>query len=444
MNAPSPFGRMPSVPTWLIVIQHYFIMRSRFTFFSCVLLGLALMGFSSMSAQSPVQAIIANGGVFSSDNHVTFAAWNQNNGNYFLFDSVAASSVQDVLVHGNHAYIAADSFVLKYDIDTYTRLAQASVSGARKLALYQDYLVVTRGFGANSDYIKVLRNDDLSEVASLSGANDECEGVVVVGDSAYVTMPGNFTSTVGSMHVVDLTGPSLARTIFLDSLAAGIGRIYHHDNKLYSLNSIAFGSSFGVVTEYDISSGTWTHNILQQSVGGGAGIHNGYLYGNFGGDFGAFDLVQNASFAVVPGGWAAAKIDTVRNRFLLTKTDYFSYGSIHRFDGSSNPIDTLAIGISPEAFDLDYRTSVSARAPLTEDIFIEAYPNPVVDRLTVDLSRLRMPASLVRVTDLQGRTLLQQTVRGQQEEIDFSFLPQGQYLVRVSTSKGDYAKVILK
>lgn len=419
-------------------------MRTKFTFKLLLTCTLAFCWAGSMFAQAPRQVIIANGGVFSTTNMVRIAAWNQSNGNYFLFDSLAASSVQDVIVDGNIAYVAADSFVVKYDIDSYTRLALLDLSGVRQLAIFDDKLIVTRGFGASSDFVKILNTSDLSEVASVSAVPAQCEGVVVVGDSAYVTMPGSFGATTGSIVSIDLGTNDVALTIPLDTLGAGVGRIYHSNEHLYTLNAIAWGSSYGVVSDYDLSTGIVSNNIVQSSVSGGAGIENGNLYGNFGGNFSSFDLANQTVTSIISGSPAAAKIDTAQNRFFLTQSDYLTFGAIERYDWSGTRLDSMAIGISPEAFDFDYRQTVSAASAFNEEVFIQTFPNPVVNEVTVDMSRIKLPVQSILVSDMQGRTLMQATTKSRMETLDLSQFPAGTYLIRVRTAKGDYAKIILK
>lgn len=172
-------------------------------------------------AQTPRQIIIANGGNFSDTTDVaTVAAWNLATNNYFTFDTIPVSSVQDVLVDGQYAYVAADGMVMKYDIDSYTRLYTASVPGVRSLALApnQSAIVAACGFPVNSDYVRILNQSDLSEIAAVQNISGQCEGVVVVNDTAYVTVPGGFGSLTGKVALVNLSNSGVIAEIDLDSM----------------------------------------------------------------------------------------------------------------------------------------------------------------------------------------------------------------------------------
>ncbi len=68
---------------------------------------------------------------------------------------------------------------------------------------------------------------------------------------------------------------------------------------------------------------------------------------------------------------------------------------------------------------------------LTENQSINVYPNPVDERLFVDIKGWE-GQKIIRLFDLTGRTILMKTVSEDKLEIDVSILPKGLYLLDVS------------
>lgn len=397
-------------------------------------------------AQTPSQVIVANGGVFSPTNHASIAYWEPGTSNYTVFDSVPASSVQDVILQGNQAWLAADSFLVRYNIDTYTREAIVDIKGIRKLALHGDKVIATRGFGASGDYVQAFDKMSLSPAFSISGLSGNCEGIAILGDSAYVAVPVAFGNATGKLAVIDLVNESLSHEVDFDTMGRQIGRVFIDDDKVYTINSIGFMHPWGVVSEYDITTLGVTHHRVEMNVDGGTGIYNGLLYAFFDGAVGSFDIgtgmVQDT--AIIPGAWAASAYDPTADQFYLTNTDFFSFGNAFRYDGNGVAQDTQAVGISPEAIALDIRLASAASAPVAPAITVTAFPNPVAATLHVDWSVMEGKNVQLELRDLQGRTLHRTAASGQTADIDMARLPAGVYLLTVRTDAQQATLRILK
>lgn len=421
-------------------------MRSIFYAFLLVMTGLFWQP-SILYGQTSTQVIIANGGQFGPGNFATVASWNPTTNNYFIFDSIPAGSVQDVIIDGRVAYVAADSIIRSYNLDDYTMIASAFEPGVRKLAVWNTSLVVTRGFPTIDFYVQLRDKNTLgASVNDRISVSTYGEGIAIVGDTAYVALPGLFGDAIGHIGVLDLASGSLVSEVNLDTLGKGIFRIYYNpdDNSVYSINTLGFGASSGAFSRHDISTGTTTTTSVPFTVGGGGGIWNNQLYGIFGGNFTAVDLpaMTLAQNSIVAGSWAGSATDTSRSQFYLTRTDYFSFGSLHSYDNSGNLLDTLAIGISPEALAVDYNLPTSSTSPFNDEIYITAFPNPFMDELRIDISRLKQTPSSIELIDLQGR-VLRVAPKGS-DRLQVADLPQGHYFARVRTQRGDYIQPVIK
>lgn len=411
---------------------------------ACCLLFLILFVQGPLTAQTTMrQVIISNGGTFGPGNFVKVASFTPSTGTYIIFDSIPASSTQDVVCSDGEGFVAADSFLVKYDLDSYQRLATAMVPGIRKIAVNDSIVVVTRGFGASGDYVQVYRRSNLQLLYSVSQVSDESEGVVIKGDTAYVAVPGNFMSTVGKLALIDLNSQTFIREVDLDTLGAGIKRLFIKDNVVWSVNTISFGSTYGALTRYDIASGLFQNLKLDFPVGDGAGVKGNLLYASFHGGMGSFSLPMASvvDTTIFTGSFAGSVLDTINDRFFVTKTDFFSFGRLYWYSLSGTFQDSLEIGISPEALAVDYRISTSTSPAQASDFRV--WPNPAQDFVAVNWQG--QGAKTLAVRDLQGRLLVSKKgFSGQHTtKLDLSGLPAGLYVLELTTQSGKTAKRLL-
>jgi hypothetical protein len=406
-----------------------------FIFFSCI-----VFGWQGLAAQTPTQVIIANGGVFGPSNIVSVAAWNLSTGGYTVFDSFPGSSVQHVLISGDHAYVCADSSLMKYDLTSYQRVAEARIYGVRQTAVYGNKVVVTKGYGMLDSFAVEVRNaSDLSAAYAISGITGDCEGVVVVGDTAYVANPGLFGAPTGSLAVIDLQGQTLDRIIALDSMGAAIQDLFVQGNRVISLNIHGFGSSFGYITEYDIATSGVTHHLINHSLSLAAGIDQGLMYTDLSGSMGTIEINTGTAIpqSVFPGGFASLALDSVNGNIFATRSDFATYGRLYRYNLAGIVLDSVTIGISPEAIAVDYNVAVGSMPTTQFENVLQAYPQPVGERLYIDLRQLAAPAQSITVYDLNGRPCLSQSLSGNGiAELSTATLPAGAYVLQVQTRLG--------
>lgn len=408
-----------------------------------------ILGLQGLEAQSPNQVIIANGGVFGSANIVTIASLDIATGTYMVFDSFPASSVQHVLIHDQFIYVCADSTVMKYERSNHQRLAMARVYGARQSAIYQDKLIVSKGYGTlpGSGAVQILNASDLSNVQGVQGIIGDCEGVVVVGDTAYVANPGLFAASTGSLAVVNLPSASLTRTIDMDTMGKVVQDLYAYGNAIFALSTGGFGSSQGFLSLYDFNTTAFTHTLIPGSVGTTGGIANALLYGEFGGNLASMNvntgLIVNPS--LLSGSVAAVAIDSVNNVIYATKSDYFTYGKLYKISFAGALLDSIDIGISPEALAVDYNYVTATTPSASAAMNLQTYPQPFGDQLHVDLFGMDAAAQKITIFDLSGRKLLAQDYVGNGiVTLQTAGLQAGAYILQVETRKGIATTKVIK
>lgn len=403
-------------------------MRSIFyTLLTAALCGLSL----TATAQSGRQAIIANGYVFTPGNIATVASYDLNTGAYQVFDSIPARFVQDVLIQGNSAYVAADSMIVRYNIDSYTEEASVVAPGVRKLAYWDGKIVATMGFGANFDFVRIFDGSSLAQLSAISGLSGECEGISIWGDTAIVAVPIGFGAPNAKIAVVDLSVNALRTEVDLDSNGRGIERLYAANGKVWAFSPIGYFNPYCYLTEFDPTSLAFTQHRVDYAGFGSVGVYNGAYYVRRSTGLFSFDLTNTVvldSLAFSAHGYAGGVVNTQNGDFLLTESDYFSYGNAYRYGQSGALLDSLAVGVSPEALAIDYRLPLgSSEAVVAQQLGL--WPSPASDIVEFRLATPLRNAQLT-IVDALGRTVLTRAyTQVQGASLPVEALPAGLYHV---------------
>ncbi|MGZ5242457.1 MAG: T9SS type A sorting domain-containing protein [Bacteroidia bacterium] len=427
------------------------------TFFTSAILALTLcLGFTAAHAQNGYktkQVIIASSGQFGNpNNYVRIGSYNPDTKAYTVFDSVHSTSTRSILIDGKFAYLTADTLLLKYDIDNYKRVAKESTSGLNMpggyLAAYKTYILSTRGFGASNNYLVAYNKSDLKQAFAIGGISDQASGILVVGDTAYVGVSGAYNKDTGYLAVIDLVNMQLKREIMLGTMGAQIGKIFTDGTNIYTVNN-----KRSSISTYNIATGTVSHKVFHAagSSANGIALSNGRIYTDFGyAGIGAYDITSGdftesaiVDYMDIEGvsnfkrSVAGAAYDSINKHFYVTSTNYSDTGAAYIFDIQGNKIDSFATGVSPEAIAVDYRSTVGINQLTRNLISVNAYPNPAKNTLNIAVNG--QSNAQIMITDISGKTRIQQNVKHANNSIqlDINTLPQGMYILNVSTESGN-------
>lgn len=80
----------------------------------------------------------------------------------------------------------------------------------------------------------------------------------------------------------------------------------------------------------------------------------------------------------------------------------------------------------------------------TATVRVNAYPNPVVDYLRIEVADYKDELQLVEVIGANGQLLERQNTASTQTQIDMSSLPNGNYYIRTTTLRGVTTQPIAK
>lgn len=234
--------------------------------------------FKASEPETQNSLVFVNGGQFMDINYPTMLLnYNPSTNETDTVDSyiAGATSVQDMLVDGNYAFVSADYYITRYDMETgiatdsvYTQdvsSTEADGTGTEgagvnnKMAIYDNLLLATRQFSSAAPEdgynVRIYNKGDLSLVKKIA-VSDQATDIVVAGDTAYVMINGGFAGTTSSLAVIDMTTLTLNREIDLGEDGLGVMQMIVKDTLIYGIRLASFMGSYGSsIITYNIKTG---------------------------------------------------------------------------------------------------------------------------------------------------------------------------------------------
>ncbi len=234
--------------------------------------------FKAAEPETQNSLVFLNGGQFMDLSHPSMLI--QYNPSTNKIDTVdnyiaGATSVQDMLVDGNYAFVSADYYITRYDLDEgiatdsiYTQdvsPTEADGTGTEgagvnhKMAIYNNLLLATRQFSSAAPQdgynVRIYNKGDLTLVKKIA-VSDQATDVVVAGDTAYLMINGGFAGTTSSLAVIDLKTLTLNREIDLGEDGLGVMQMIVKDSLIYGIRLASFMGTFGSgIITYNINTG---------------------------------------------------------------------------------------------------------------------------------------------------------------------------------------------
>lgn len=387
------------------------------------------------------QVIVGSGGNFSDpDDFVTIASYSPETGNTTVFDTIYTQSIQDIVVADGMAWVAAQDSIVKYNLDSYTRLAAVSAPGVNQLNVNGEILIASFWYPVTEDFVKTYNANDLSEIFAFSDVSDEAAGIFNMNETtAIVAVPGSWMSTVGKLAWINLTDNTSMEVDFGTS-GVGINQVFRYETPVPNYAAITntpWGDTTFSLLTFEATGNHTGNYSFEGSNSGFIGINQSKALLKLDGGIGILDLENmelNSSLLVKPGDLtiAGSDFDTVNNHLYVAATDYFSTGegSIYNIDG--DVIGTFEAGISPDAVGLDYRNSSNIYKP--DQLQVKVYPNPATDILKI--SGKFENNTQIFVLDIMGNNIMN-LVSGNSNQIaiDVQNLEEGLYFLNVGGNK---------
>lgn len=351
-----------------------------------------------------------------------------------LFAIDGARFASDIVIDGDRYFVAADDQLLSYDIATHELIAAATVPGIRKVAVWNDQVLVSRGeyLVSLDNHLQVMDRSTLSLIYAVPTEDIPytTEGIVVADNKAYVAVNNGFDfgNEVGQIAIIDLDAQILESTLDLGSNGKNPDNLMLDGEYIYTLNNKDYtGSS---VSAYRLSDGTLsTTDLLNISAGCGTSVlHDGAIFYQelFGTSVSKYlpltaEIEAETEYSQ---SFYALEFDEVNDMMYATTTDFFSYGNLLVFDAMGNLVAEAATGVSPGNLAFDVRSAVQIEA-ISENVNMQVYPNPAAEYLTV---------SIPLGDNYQVYTLAGDQVSVQQhndQTLDINGLPSGMYTLQV-------------
>ncbi|MBL4656862.1 MAG: T9SS type A sorting domain-containing protein [Flavobacteriales bacterium] len=424
-------------------------------------------------AQTPYveQVIFLNEGQYDYTNQVqitpvSLGSYNVAAGTYAEFDVIAGVKFgSDVLIDGDFIYVAVDSLIVKYNKNTLTEVSSTTVEGIRKMAVWNDQLLVTIGeLAPHNAYFRVFDKNTLAFIYELDTSNGpeySSEGVVVVNDTAYVAVSNSFVvgGAKGLIGIVDLTNQTYKGEVDIAPDGLNPDNLMVSGDKLYTLNNTDWTNSS--ITEFNVVDREFNTTDLNAGSGCGASAFaaNNIFYHRYEYDtnwtdinstLNVFNITDKSIDTIYPSlmnvyGMAN---DEINSQFYITTTDYWSYGKAYMMDYTGLLTDSFDVGISAGNIALDIRGITGVNKSLGGAEF-SVHPNPSSSIVYIEVEKGMDPIAIgsydLIITDVTGREMYSERVNQlTRKSVNIENWPTGVYMLNVSSETGKSVHKIIK
>jgi len=398
------------------------------------------------------QIVIANGGEYSNPNDfVTINVFDPEIQLTADLATIYTQSVQGLFVHGNFAYVAAQDSLVKINLESGEKVAAIKLSGVNKFGVYQDKLIVTRQYPVTSGFVQIRNLADLSLIKTFDEISDEAYDVMVVADSAYISVTGGWAATVGKLAILDLKNETFVRETDFGPEAVGISKGFQNGNDLFFVCKTPYMGTSGSIIKYNLNNSLATVSTFQHILGKAAGAVNGQLYLMIDGNIGSISLNEMAitDLSLITDNSpnldiTACALDVVSEKIYASFSYWISPDGMGKiFDLSGNETGQYDVGISSEDLAVNYLdvTGFPDAGEVTQQISV--YPNPCLNALAFSSAFGR--ASQLSVIDLAGKEVLSINLSaGLTSPVDVSILKPGIYFLRINVDEQAFTTKFVK
>jgi len=432
--------------------------KSVYTCFVLIIISLLINDFVLAQRNEWVnQVIVVNGGKYESgsnpSDYVTVQSYNPNTQQTNVFGTIYTQSTQHVIIKDNFAYVAAQDSIIKYNIDTYQRVAAIKDSGLSKLYVYNDRLIVTKQWPIKRFFVEILDAADLSLISRTQNITGDCGEAVFAGDSLYVAVNEGFLGTEGKLAVINPYNWTLSREINFGPDAIGIWNLYNYNGYIWAVCRTPSGSTgVGNITMFDYFISSFINNPLGVTLGEGYGSKDSILYANMNHGIGSFNLLtkQIVDTTLIPDpGFvdriviSSAKVDYVNGLIYLNIGDMVTFGRGVIANVAGDSIGNYTTGLNADAIAIDYRTPVGINSASATPEF-SIFPNPVTNELLVEIKDQSLINEMI-ISDPTGKSYNSRfTNSNRLLHVNCSTLPKGLYFITIKTDRGNSTKKFIK
>jgi hypothetical protein len=372
----------------------------------------------------------------------TIGSYNPTTQQYQVVDTLENMRfASDLVIDGNFYYVAADTKIVKMDLNTHQEIASVSCPGVRNLAIYQDKLVATRGeyLTTYDSYLHVYSTSDLHLIQTfdtVTGPKWATQNIVIDGTIAYLVVNnayewGNEKGIIGQLN---LTNFSYGNEVDLGPDGKNPDNLVKYGSSLYTVNNKDWNGTS--ISKFELATNTpSTVNIANAISGcGTSALRDDKITYQISMEttLNDFDINGMNNVGPVTGinlNFYELAQEPLSGQFYASSTDFFSTGNVYIYDASNTELNQFAVGVSPGTIVFDIRSSAGLNETTSN---VRISPNPTNDFLTI---QGKSANELVSLVDLNGTTVLSSI----DTTINISQLPAGIYYVNIN---GTCQKVI--
>ncbi|MBK6832533.1 MAG: T9SS type A sorting domain-containing protein [Flavobacteriales bacterium] len=363
------------------------------SFLSCAALASAIL----LHAQQQVhQVIVLSEGYYDYFNGggqlvpVTLGSYDPETGTYETVATLTGPRFgSDVILDGTVVYVAADDRIVRFDADNYAETGMVLVQGVRKLAIWGDKLLITRGELGGLDHYFEVRDkttfDLLWSINPADGLTMSAEDVVVVGDMAYLAVNNAFdwANLAGRVGVVDLLAQTYTSEIDLGANGLNPEKLFVVDGVLHTFNNKDFSGSSISSIELAGAALNYTNDVASNSGCAASAYADEKIYfmEYSQNELARYDIATASVIDTLSGSPAVYGLteDPINGVLYATTTDFFSTGEFHVLGMDGQVQSTVPAAVSAGNMVLDIRLSTSLPGASTQRITL--YPNPATEEV---------------------------------------------------------------
>lgn len=219
--------------------------------------------------------LFVNGGAFGGTKKTELMAYDTQDKKTTSVGEVDATSVQDMIVDGAFAYVAADNYITRFNTTNNEVVAtkycqdttmmddgkgQSGKGLNNKMAVYRNWLLVTRqnSGGAPEDgyNVRVYNKTDLSLVTKVP-VSDQATDIAVIDSMAYVMINGGWAGTTSSMAVINLNTLKLEKEVPMGEAGINVSMLIPQDSVIYCVRRDNYTVKSAILT-FDVRTLTYT------------------------------------------------------------------------------------------------------------------------------------------------------------------------------------------
>lgn len=343
-----------------------------------------------------------------------------------------ARFASDIVIDDNSYWVAADKNIVEYDLVTNQIVGVHIVEGVRKIAFYDDLLIVTRGeyLKTFSSYLQIYNKNTFSLLFEIPFVDMPftTESIIIKDAIAYVAVNNGFDfgNEVGKILKLDLKNLKWIETIDLGQDGKNPENLMLKNDLLVSLNNKNFtGSSVSLINSVSSEVSTYNLSNVNSLCGTSTLVGETVIYQEIGKtDLGSFEIStrQSGFLKNLNKSFYGMTYDPKSKYLCAAETDFRTTGRVYIYDLDFKELFSFDAGITPGYFAFDYEASVGVRD--IKSLEFEISPNPIHSKFKI-ISRQTIEE--IKVLDFYGRELL----RKETVSIDLNELQAGPYILMI-------------